>query len=343
MIDVGRIAEWQSYRTPGKERVMTTSNVNLRQLRAFIAVADKGSFVKASQVLNISQPALSQSIRQLEAHVGSPLFNRTTRLVHMTPLGISFLPLARDLIHRFDSLMADVQSAVQRKHGNVTVACLPSVAARLMPRVLVLKERLFPGIHVTIRDSNMKGVASMILSGEAEIGIGSGQAPHADLASSAFARDRMYAVLPVTSALARKRSLQWKELEGQAFIAMSHETGIRELVDGTLEDVGVAMRPISEISNLATLGGLVEEGLGMSVAPELALPRDSQAMVRRRPLTHPVVHRSISLFWKRGQSLSPAASGLLNALDACIADGEMSRHLPDVEWDRDALQQVLGT
>ena len=136
---------------------MTASNASLRQLRAFIEVADRGSFIAASQSLNMSQPALSHCIRQLEGHVGSALFNRSTRHVHLTPLGIGFLPMARDLVNRFDSLMSDVQDAVNHKHGNVTVACLPSVASRLMPRVLVACDRQYPGIHVTIRDANMKG------------------------------------------------------------------------------------------------------------------------------------------------------------------------------------------
>lgn len=316
---------------------MSANNVNLKQLRAFITIADKGSFVSASRLLNLSQPALSQCIRQLEAHIGSPLFNRTTRHVHLTPLGLGFLPLARDALNRFDVLMADVQSIVDRKQGHVTVACLPSVAARLMPRVLVANERVYPGIRVTIRDSNMKGVAAMILSGEADIGIASGIIADENLGVVNIARDKMYAVLPVTSALARKRVLRWSELVGEPFIAMSHETGIRELVDRTLEDLGLSLRTISEISNLATLSGLIEEGIGISAAPELALPRDNQSLIRRRPLVEPVVWRDISLFWKRGHGLSPASTALVLSLKACIAEGEMAHHFPDVEWNLASL------
>lgn len=316
---------------------MTASNANLKQLRAFIEVADKNSFVSASQSLNMSQPALSQCIRQLETHVGSPLFNRTTRHVHLTPLGSGFLPLARDLVNRFDMLMTDVQNTVNRKQGNVTVACLPSVASRLMPKVLVACDRLYPGIHVTIRDSNMKGVSSMTLSGEVDFGIASGVAPDARLGSAGFAWDKMYAVLPVTSPLARKRTLRWHELSSESFIAMSHETGIRDLIDRILADLGIRLNIISEISNLATLSGLVEEGVGISVNPGLALPRDNQSLVRHRPLIDPVVRRNISLFWKRGHGFSPAATALISSLANCIRSGEMERYFPDVDWEPSAL------
>lgn len=316
---------------------MVVSNANLRQLRAFIAVADKSSFVKAAEFLNLSQPALSQCIRQLEDQIGSALFSRTTRSVYLTPLGLGFLPYARDLVTRFDTIMADVQATVKRRLGNATVACLPSVASRLMPRVLAVNERQFPDTHVTIRDSNMKGVAEMINSGDADFGIGSTMAHH-DLASVVFARDKMCVVAPVTSPISRKREVRWADLDNQPFVAMSHETGIRDLVDETVNKLGVSLKIVSEISNLATLSGMIEEGLGLSVAPDLALPRENQSLIRRRALSHPVIKRSIRLFWKKGHGLSPAASAIVSSLYRCIEDGEMATHFPHVEWDGQALR-----
>lgn len=316
---------------------MAASNANLRQLRAFVAVADKGSFVKAAEILHLSQPALSQCIRQLEEHIGSPLFSRTTRSVYLTPLGLGFLPYARDLLHQFDGVMADVQATVKRRQGHATVACLPSVASRLMPRVMAANERLFPNIHVTIRDSNMKGVAAMINAGDVDFGIGSTITQH-DLASVVFARDVMCVAAPVTSPISRKREVRWADLDNQPFVAMSHETGIRDLVDETVAKLGINLKIVSEISNLATLSGMIEEGLGVSAAPDLALPRENQSLIRRRPLSNPTIKRSIRLFWKKGHSLSPAASAIVTSLHRCIASGEMAAHFPNVEWDAKALE-----
>ena len=319
---------------------MGAKNANLKQLRAFVAVADKGSFVAAAAALNLSQPALSQCIRQFEAHIGSPLFTRTTRSVYLTSLGMSFLPHARDLLRKFDMAMDDVQKFVDRKHGKVTVACLPSVAARLMPRVIAMNERHFPGIHVTIHDSNMKGVTSLLLSGEADLGIGSAVATHSDLSSATFAKDAMCAVVPVSSPLARKRVLKWADIADEPFVAMSYETGIRELVDEVVQKLGISLRITSEISNLATLSGMIEEGLGVSAAPELALPRDNQSLVRRRPLSEPRVQREITLLRKKGESLSPAARAIVISLERCISGGAMQSQFPDIEWDASNLRSV---
>jgi len=322
---------------------MGANNANLKQLRAFVVIADKGSFVKAAATLNLSQPALSQCIRQLEDHIGSPLFNRTTRSVHLTPLGMSFLPHARDLLRQFDSLMGEMQDMVSRKQGRVRIACLPSVAFRLMPRVLAINERHYPRIHVTIRDANMKGVTSMVTSGEADFGIGSSIADFPELASVAFARDEMHAVLPVTSPLARRRFLRWADLADQPFIAMSHETGLRELVDEATTRKNIALAVVAEVSNLATLSGLIEEGIGISAVPGLALPRNNHSFLRHRPLSEPKVQRTVRLYWKSGVGLSPAAMAIVSSLRRCIAEDDVISHFPNVEWNLAALESASFT
>lgn len=319
---------------------MAANNANLRQLRAFVVISDKGSFVGAAAALNLSQPALSQCVRQLEDHIGSPLFNRTTRSVHLTPLGMSFLPHARELLRQFDRLMSDMQNVVSRKHGRVTIACLPSVASRLMPRVLAVNERYFPGIHVTIRDSNMKGVTSMLMAGEADFGIGSSIADFPELGSVAFAKDEMHVVLPVTSPLARKRVLKWKEIADQPFIAMSHETGLRELVEEAAQKKNIGMHVVAEVSNLATLSGMIEEGIGISALPGLALPRNNHSFLRHRPLSDPKIQRTIRLYWKSGLGLSPAAAAIVSSLQRCIAEDDEVSHFPNMEWNVGALKSA---
>jgi len=107
---------------------MNRNNVTLRQLRAFVLVADKGSFVAAAETLALSQPALSHSIQQLEEQIGSALFHRTTRSVKLTGLGMGFLPTARHLLRQIDTSIADIQEAAARKRGRVVVACLPNPA-----------------------------------------------------------------------------------------------------------------------------------------------------------------------------------------------------------------------
>jgi len=319
---------------------MLSHNVNLRQIRAFVTVADKKSFVRAAVALNMSQSALSQCIRQLEDYVGSPLFTRTTRNVALTPLANSFLPSLRDLLDNFDKLMGDMSEAVSRKHGHVAIACLPSVASRLMPRVLAANERRFPGVRVTIMDANMKGVASLLLSNTVELAIGSAITGFPDLRSVAFARDQLHAVLPVSHPLARKRRIAWDEIASQPFIAMSRETGMRDLIDDVVRARNIPLNIVGEVSNLSTMGAMVEEGLGMAVLPSLSLPHPNHPFIRSRPLYSPQISRTIRLFWRREGGLSPAAAAIVSSLQETIAQQKLGPAFEGIVWDANALRDV---
>lgn len=313
---------------------MKSHNLTLKKLRAFQTIADEGSFVAASRKLRLSQPALSQCVKQLESEIGGQLFDRTTRSVSLTSLGRSFLPHVRHLLRLLESIVVDMQDLVSRRRGEVTIACLPSVASRLMPRVVAINEKLFPGIRVIIRDSNMREVVQNVRRGEADLGIGSAHDNDLDLGSTVLAEDEFHAILPVTFPLSRKKRLSWKDLADAPFISMSHNNGVRELLDAAFEQHGVRVRTVAEVSNIATLTAMVEEGVGVSALPALVLPRSTHSLVRHRPLT-PLLNRKIRLFWRSGIGMSPATQALVTSLQTVVAKDTELKNFPHVTW-RDA-------
>lgn len=311
---------------------MKPNNVTLRQLRMFLAVADHGSFVAAAAALGLSQPALSQGIRQLEDEIGSPLFVRTTRRVQISGVGLGLLPQARHLLKQVDAMVADMRDLVERKRGRIVVACLPSVAYRLMPPVLAKNKALFPGVSVVVRDLDMRRVTAAVTSGEADIGIGSPPGQNDAIGSIAIARDRMHVVFRRGHPLEALEAVPWPRLAEHPFIAMTTDTGIREIVDSVVLLGRVQLSVAAELSNLATVNGLLEEGLGVSVLPGLALPRDGHAVLTHRPLVEPEVGRDIAILWRRSVGLSPAASTILTSIEAAIADGAVPRSTGTFDW-----------
>jgi DNA-binding transcriptional LysR family regulator len=316
------------------------NNVTLKQLRAFVTVADKASFVSASKALHLSQPALSQTIRQLEIEVGNALFQRTTRSVRLTPLGMSFLPHVRHLLRQFESVMDDVKEVAARKRGKVAIACLPSVASRLMPRVVAVNDKLYPGIRVVIRDMNMRGILAAVTAGEADIGIGSAPAEDSGLESVVLARDYFHGLVPITSPLARRRTLKWSDLANLPFVAMTLDNGVRELIDAATGEQGIKLNIVAEVSNIATLNGMLEEGIGVSALPGLVLPRNDQSFIRHRILTEPKVQRVIRLFWRGNVGLSPPAQAFVASLCRCMDAEAETGALSNVEWQPGAAAEL---
>lgn len=314
---------------------MARNNVTLKQLRAFVAVADKGSFVAATDILALSQPALSQSIRQLEAQIGCPLFHRTTRSVKLTSLGIALLPAARQLLRQMDTAIADIQDAAARERGRVVVACLPSIAYRIMPQVIAVNETTNPGMRVIVRDVNLTSIISAVTDGQADIGIGSMAGSGSMLDGIDIACDRFFGVFPKTHPLARQSEVRWKDFEGYPFIAMTVENGIRELVDNAAAAQGTRLTIASEVSNLATVNGLLGEGVGITALPGLALPDVDHPILVCRPLKEPILKRKIRVVWRHGVGLSPSAHAIIASIRKALADGRILNDGYRVEW-RDA-------
>ena len=294
------------------------NNITLKHLRAFIAVADKGSFVAAAEALALSQPALSQSVHQLEDQIGGTLFHRTTRHVKLTSLGIGFLPTARHLLRQFDTAVSDIQDAAARKRGRVVVACLPSIASRMMPPVIADVEAASRGVRVIVRDMNLKSIIAAVIDGHADIGIGSFATPGPSLDGLAIARDRFFGVFPKSHPLAALATVDWQDLEGYPFVAMTNENGIRELVDSAVAPRGIRLTVASEVSNLATVHGLLEEGLGVTALPGLALPPENHPFLVYRPLKQPVLERTLQVVWRHGVGLSPAARSIIESITKVI-------------------------
>jgi DNA-binding transcriptional LysR family regulator len=310
---------------------MQRNNVTLKQLRGFVAVADKGSFVAAAEAMALSQPALSQSIRELEGQIGAPLFHRTTRSVRLTGIGLGFLTSARHLLRQIDLAVAEAREGAERSRGRVVVACLPSIAYRVMPQAIAASEAAFPGMRVIVQDGNFKTISDAVAEGKADIGIGSFPVATHSFDGVVIARDRFFAVLPRKHPLAGKRSLKWADLAGVPFIAMSQENGLRELVDNAVASRNISLTLISEVSNIATAYGLLEQGVGVTALPGLALPAEEHPALEYRPLTAPVVERTIRAVWRHGVGLSPGARAILQSIRQAIGDGRLPT-ANRVEW-----------
>ncbi len=311
---------------------MKANNITLRQLRAFVAVSDHESFVAASKAIGLSQPALSQSVRQLEEELGARLFVRTTRSVHLTGVGLSFLTHARHVLRLMDEITADMEKIIERRSGRIVVACLPSTAWRLMPPVLAESAKLFPETRIVVRDMSMRGIKRAILSGEADIGIGSLTGNMSKFSSMVVVLDRMHVLFPRGHPFQRSGSAEWSGLAGTPFVGMTEETGIRQIVDEVSTANGLTLNYTAEVSNFATLMGLVEQGAGVTAVPGLALPRADHPVLCSRRIEAPAISREIALIWRHSSMVSPEAVRLLKSLEAVRSAGSVEGEGTAFEW-----------
>lgn len=128
------------------------SDVNFKLLHIFIAIADNKSFRQASEKLNRSQSAVSMQIKQLEEQVGVALFHRTTRRVELTAEGVKLLTFARRALGEWENGLREIREAVDIQRGTLSFACIPTIAATILPRALQVFQASYPGISISLRE-----------------------------------------------------------------------------------------------------------------------------------------------------------------------------------------------
>jgi DNA-binding transcriptional LysR family regulator len=279
-------------------------------VEAFVAIAESGSFTRAAGALHITQTALTRRIQRLEAFLGVPLLERTTRSVVLTRLGADFLPQARRLLAELRGALVEIRETGKALRGDVTVACVPTVGVHYLPDVIRRYSALHPQNRIRILDHSSTGVASAVLSREAEFGINMQSTVHPDLVSTPLATDRFVLVCRADHALARRRRLPWKRLEAEALILPGLQSGNRPFLDMALEQHGIALHAFYEVQRSSTAVGMVSRGVGVAVVPELAVRSQADPSLRVIPLVAPVVSRPLVLLERRNARLSPAGEAL---------------------------------
>lgn len=290
-------------------------NPTLRQLRAFAEIARRGSFTEAARHLSLTQSATSGLLRELERQLGLPLLDRSTRSVTLTDSGRDFLVHTQRILADVEHALASTQGLLTKSHGRVAVAASPLVSITLLPKAIREFTEAHPLISISLLDVLTDQILHNVRSGTVDLGVGTFQRSHTELELVRLFDDRLGAVLPAQSRLARKRSVQWSDLAGEAMISLSSTSAFRPLIDKTFEKLGLPMAtPRFEVGYMGTAVALVEEGLGVSVLPERAgaLMRDGRAVWL--PLVKPQVSHAATMVKRAGKSLSPAAAAFVSFL-----------------------------
>ncbi|MFC9429488.1 MULTISPECIES: LysR family transcriptional regulator [unclassified Streptomyces] len=301
----------------------------LRQLAAYAAVARAASFTAAAAQLHVSQSSLSRAVADLERQLGAQLLERDTRNVRLTAAGVETLRIAEQIVNAHRSGMKELERFLLGESGTVAVATLPSVAAVLLPRVISAFRRQRPQVTLQIMDGLERSVLGRVLSGDADFAITTGE-PSGQLEHRPLVRDRFVAVLPQDHPLTGRPVVSWEDLAREPFLAVGRDSSVRRLTDAAFAQVDARAAPATEAGNVATVGGLVAAGLGVSAMPALVLPLLGTGPVVHRPLVDPVVDRRLDIALRTRRPLPLAAQRFLETLEELRAQ---RRDLPPgVSW-----------
>ncbi|MGY4816469.1 LysR substrate-binding domain-containing protein [Pseudomonas chlororaphis subsp. piscium] len=288
--------------------------MTVKQIRAFLAVAQSLSFAVACERLHLSQSALSLTIKALEDGLGGRLFSRNTRNVALTPEGEALVPLARRLIADWDNAEDELRQRFTLQRGRVTLAAMPSFAGNLLPPILKTFRARYPQVNVTVNDVINEQVLEMVRDRQVELGVAFEPQQSASLQFIPLYIDRFVAVVPSDSPLADLKDIDWQSLLEQPFITLQRPSTVRVMLEEHLRARDMKLPVEFESHQLATVGRMVASGLGVSAVPALCAGQMRELGARCITLRDPVVERAIGVLTNPGHELSSAAQALFDIL-----------------------------
>lgn len=296
-------------------------NLSMRDIDTTLVLGRTLNFRQAAAQLHLSQSALSTQIQRIEEALGVRLFDRTTRTVRLTAAGEVFMQQAAALQVAFRDAIAAVSGIASAEHGQVSVAALPSLAARLLPRVLMAYRQAHPQVALKVRDTLSGPAFDLVRAGDVDFALTAADPQHADLHYQPLMSDSFLLLIPEGHPLARgKGPLRWADTAGAAHVSMVHPSSVRQYTEWAFLQNRIRFTPAFEAEHLTTIVAMVECGFGVAALPEIAAGAVAQNGIVQRPLTGPVAERSIGLVTARNRSLPPAAAALVALLRQYLAD-----------------------
>ena len=300
-------------------------NINLRQFQAFVTVAQLGSFTRAARHLNLSQPALTVQIRQLEEAAGVRLFDRSTRKVLLTPVGRELAPTLERVLHEIDVVMLHTKELASHIKGTVTIGALPSISSKLLPAAIAEFQKQYPGIVVRLRDVLAQRIVRMVKEGEVDFGIGTLRMPDPDIQFTPLLTDHLGVIFPAGHPVERRRSITLNYLATFPLILMDPETSVRDLVDRAFESIGEVAVPAFEAVYMSTTVALVKAGLGITIQPSSAMELAISRGLKFRTIRHQGFTREIGVIQNIRRSLSPSAEAFIKKMIAVCKSPNSNR------------------
>lgn len=306
-------------------------NISIRQLTAFIKVADNGSFTRASDQMHLTQSAVSGLIKELESNLGIVLFDRTTRQLSLSVVGHHLLPQARRILNEMQLFENEASSLTNLAQGQVRLA-VSQFAASSMPAVIAQFAKVYPDISVSLLDCSAENLLEHIQNIEVDLGVGTELGfleTEDEIRSDLLYELPFCVVMPDSHVLAKKREIVWKDLIDIPLITL--QGPFLEQVTAELDEriASHVQQARYKVNFMSTALEMTRQGFGITLClpymPEV-IDWVSANGLQMRPLAQPIKMRRFFIYQRSSRALSPASIAFKHFLQSYF-----STHFDDLQ------------
>lgn len=242
--------------------------MEIRQLRAFVAIAESGTFTAGALRVHITQAAISMQIRQLETEVGARVFVRAPRNVILTEAGEHLLQRARLILREHDSALEEIAALAGAERGRLRIGSASAmVLTDQLPKILKEIRKQHPGAEISVMSGTSEALVEQILGGELDIAFVSLPVDVRGIQTERLSEDQLVAIASPRHKLAKQRTISAYTLAGERLILGERGGNTRRLIDQFFAQAGVSLHVSMELSRQQAIRRMVEEDMGVGIVP----------------------------------------------------------------------------
>lgn len=282
--------------------------MNIRHLEYFIEIARQGSFSKAAAILHVSQPSISEMIKDLEAELGAPLFYRAAKQVELTDAGQVALEQAQQIVTLFQNLTVHMDDTCLLKKGKIRIGIPPITASTFFPRLLGEFKQNYPTVQIQLHEYGSKKIQQGIEEGSLDFGIVCIRPSKADnFGVLPFPEDPLRIIVHPAHPLTGFPAINFAMLENEPFILYSEDFSLHDQILHRCKLAGFKPVIICETSQREFMTQMVEAKLGIALLPAKICTALNPAAIVSIPLADPQIYLQLALIWRKDRYLSLAA------------------------------------
>ncbi len=241
--------------------------MEIRQLRAFVSIADEKTFTAGAKIVNVTQAAISMQIRQLEEELGVPLFTRTPRRVILTEAGEMLIGRARKILREHDTAIMEVAELAGAEYGRLRIGSASAMFATMqLPDILQKLKEKFPNAEVTVVSGTSHALVEKISHGEIDAAFVSLPVESSNIQTELLFSDEIVAIAHPKHKLAKQKVISAATLAGEQLILGERGGNTRRLIDDFFLQMGVKPNIVMELSRQSAINLMVEKNMGVGIA-----------------------------------------------------------------------------
>ena len=284
-------------------------------LRVFVTVAEQSHFSKAGELLNLSQPAVSMHIRNLENELGAKLLHRSSKQVRLTEAGTILYKHAKQILAHFEEASQEIHMLQDQVTGSIHIGASFTIGEYILPARLAEFANQYPGVNLQVTIGNTEEIIAGVRANDLDIGFIEGDAQENDLIVTPYMKDEMIIVAPSNHPLSEPSFVDQSSFQDQVWVLRELGSGTRAFSDQFIQDEQISVKRSYVFNSSQGVKEAVAAGLGIAMLSRWIVRKElASGEIKELKINHNHLERQFSIIRHKESSPSMAANVFIEKL-----------------------------